>query len=127
MAIDKNWVLSINEEIVTQYGGTSGVRDYGLLESALNRADTIRHYKPTANIFELVASVSYSLIKNHPFFDGNKRVGFVVCEAMLAINDYKLEVSQDEKYQQFMAVASGVASEENLAQWLETKATKLAK
>jgi death-on-curing protein len=119
--IRKDVVLAIHKKLIAKFGGISGLRDEGLLDSALARFSMVKHYKINANLFECVAAVTYGIIKNHPFIDGNKRVGVVVCELVLLKNNYNLEATEEEKYAVFIGVASGKVTEENLSKWLSNR------
>jgi death-on-curing protein len=116
--IKKDVVLAVHKRLVAEFGGISGLRDEGLLDSALARFDMLKHYKNNVSLFECAAAVVYALINNHPFIDGNKRVGAVICELILQKNGYKLKATEKEKYVVFIGVASGKVSENDLSEWL---------
>lgn len=87
-------VLEMHRLLISRYGGASGVRDLGLLESALYRPTT-GYYR---DLVEMAAAMFESLINNHPFVDGNKRVAFFCTDVFLRLNGYKLSVLPDEAY-----------------------------
>jgi death on curing protein len=109
-------VLALHEKQVEQFGGSFGVRDLGLLESALAQPSATfggEFLHPT--IADQAAAYLYHLAKNHPFIDGNKRTAFAVTEVFLIINGYLLNFSNDETYNLVLQVAQGDISKEALA------------
>ena len=111
--------LAIHEMQIARFGGTPGVRDSGLLESALARPRNLWSYgEPAPDLVALAAAYAFGAIRNHPFLDGNKRVGYVLCRVFLLKNGRNLVGTQEEKYRTFYAVASGELSEEELAAWI---------
>ena len=110
-------VLAIHDEQLAEHGGESGVRDPGLLESALARPRH-RFAYGSASLPELAASLAYGLCRNHPFIDGNKRTSLVVAELFLHINDAELVASDEECVVTFLKLAAGELSEEELAGWV---------
>ena len=102
------------------YGGAHGVRDEGLLESALEmpKSGFGGSYFHTT-IFEMAAAYLFHLVKNHPFVDGNKRIGLGCADLFLAMNDFELILSEDEAVELTMHVASESASKEEIAKVLE--------
>lgn len=116
--IEKRLIFAIHKRLIVTFGGIDGIRDEGLLESALAHPKHKKAYDSGADIFDLTACLCYSLIKNHPFIDGNKRVGAVVCEFVLMKNGYEINASEEEKYVVFMGIAAGKVSEKELSAWL---------
>lgn len=116
--VRKELVLVVHRRQVLQHGGLLGIRDEGLLESALARPRQIFAYEPEADISRLAAAYAWSMVRNHPFVDGNKRTALVICRVFLRSNGYDLAASAEEKYAVFMGIASGLVSEEEFAQWL---------
>lgn len=115
----QNVVYAIHRRQIAEHGGLEGVRDHGLLESALTRPQNIYYFKqPTPNIAELGAAYAYGIVSNHPFIDGNKRTAFVVCRLFLMLNGVGLFASESQKYQIFMQLAAGEISENELASWI---------
>lgn len=113
-------VLDIHQILIEQLGGMSGVRDEGLLESALSQPKAsffgeLLH--PT--IHEQAAAYLYHLAKNHPFLDGNKRTAYGAMEAFLRLNGYNLALSNEESYNMVIQVAQGEMSKEELTSLLE--------
>jgi len=115
--IDKRVVLAIHEEQIAEHGGATGLRDEGLLESALARPINRSTYGKT-NVADLAAAYGYGLIRNHPFIDGNKRISLVVTELFLMLNGYELTASDAECLERFLELAEGSLSEEEFADWL---------
>ena len=111
-------VLAIHQRQIAEHGGTDGVRDIGLLESALARPLNIQAYEPDANIASLAAAYAFGIVKNHPFLDGNKRTGYVVMETFLVLNGGQLITEPVDKYHTFIALADGSLSEDALAAWI---------
>ena len=114
-------VLAIHRRQIAEHGGIEGVRDNGLLESALRKPQNLYYYeKPKPDIASLAASYAYGIIKNHPFIDGNKRTAFVVSMLFLRINDIILIASGEDKYKMFIELAAGNLIEEHLAEWIRS-------
>jgi death-on-curing protein len=113
-------VLYLHQLVIERSGGSHGLCDQGALESALAQPrmtfDQIDLYPTLA---AKTAALGYSLIQNHPFIDGNKRVGHAAMEAMLGLNGYEITAPVDEQEQVVLEVASGQTSREGLAEWLE--------
>ncbi|MCB1233645.1 MAG: type II toxin-antitoxin system death-on-curing family toxin [Verrucomicrobiae bacterium] len=117
-------ILSIQDELLNRFGGLSGIRDEGLLESALARPEQLFHYgRPT--VFELAASYSMGLVKNHPFLDGNKRIGFMAAYTFLGANDWELDAPEEEAVERTLALAAGAIGETEYAAWLERSSVPL--
>jgi death-on-curing protein len=118
--IGREITLVYHELQLAEHGGTSGVRDLGLLESALAKPRNLFAYSEGALIMpRLAASYAFGIAGNHPFIDGNKRTAMVVAFAFLELNGYEVLASQEEAYFAFLAVANGETTEEELAKWLE--------
>jgi death-on-curing protein len=122
------WVLLevvyiVHEESLAQYGGSSGIRDQGLLESALARPRNLfASCKPT--IFELAASYAFGLVQNHPFSDGNKRTAFVVAASFLELNGWRIGASEGDAAVQTLALAAGELTEDEFASWLKVNSQR---
>lgn len=123
------WVLdelvpAIHQRQLAEHGGDTGVRDAGLLSSALARPQQLFAYGgPQVTIAQLAAAYAAGIAHNHPFVDGNKRTAFVVCMLFLRLNGLALDASQEEKYQTFLALAAGGLAESALAVWIEQHIT----
>lgn len=115
--VDKRVLLLLHEESLAEHGGGSGLRDEGLLDSALARPLNLAHYgKP--DVANLAASYGVGLTKNHPFVDGNKRAAFLAVGLFLALNGYRLHASQAEATLAVLAAAAGDMAESDLADWI---------
>ena len=112
-------VSAIHQRQIAEHGGADGIRDADLLESALNKPKNLFAYNKKVAAAELAASYAYGIARNHPFIDGNKRTAFVVCRLFLKLNGHDIQVSQLEKYETFMHLASGNITESKLAEWIE--------
>ncbi|MBL8519596.1 MAG: type II toxin-antitoxin system death-on-curing family toxin [Betaproteobacteria bacterium] len=124
MAVRWNWVdrqvlLLLHDESLADHGGLSGIRDEGLLDSALARPQNLAAYgKPSVS--ELAASYTVGLAKNHAFVDGNKRAAFLAMGLFLFANGYRLTASQADATATMLAVAAGELAEDELAAWIRT-------
>lgn len=110
---------AIHDEAVYEFGGFAGLRDAGLLESALDRPRNLLAYKPRSSIFELAAALCVGIAKNHPFNDGNKRTALLATRAFLYLNGQELEPSQEDEVATLVAVADGSLDESALAIWIK--------
>ena len=120
------WVLleavkAIHNRQIAEHGGTTGVRDSELLESALAKPKNIYLYsKSKSSIPSLASSYAYAISKNHPFLDGNKRVALVVSIAFMKLNGWRILASQEILYTTFWNLAAGKISEDELLHWFES-------
>jgi death on curing protein len=116
-------VLMLHEQSLAQFGGSAGIRDEGLLDSALSKPQNLFAYgKPS--LFDLAASYAFGLVKNHPFIDGNKRAGFVVAVLFLELNGYKFQAAEVDAALRTLALAAGELSEADFAEWLKTNSKR---
>ena len=115
--IDKQLLITLHDESLLLHGGASGIRDDGLLDSALNRAVNLALYSEP-DFAELAAAYGVGLAKNHAFVDGNKRVVFLAVGLFLGLNGYKLIANQKDATQTMLAVASGEMQEVDFAGWI---------
>jgi death on curing protein len=123
--LQKAVVLAIHEDQLTEHGGGVGVRDAGLLESALARPENLAAYgKP--DVADLAAAYGYGISRNHAFIDGNKRTGFVAVELFLELNGHELAASDADCVMTMLAVASGDITETQFAAWLREHVAKKA-
>lgn len=119
--IDQRLALAIHDRQLAEHGGSAGVRDGNLLESALARPQQLHHYgDPQPDLADLAASLTYGLARNHPFVDGNKRTAFVCCHVFLVLNGVELAAAAEDKYRTILALAEGLMSEQDFANWLRT-------
>lgn len=118
--IEKRVVLAYHDMQLAEHGGSSGVRDEGLLESALARPQNFAAYANEApSLYRLSAAYAFGIAKNHPFVDGNKRTALVVAIAFLERNGVTFTATQEETYLTFYDLAAGKISEDELADWFE--------
>ncbi len=110
-------VIAIHDEQLRIFGGPPGIRDQGLLESALARALNKRAYG-TDDLAELAAAYGFGLSRNHAFVDGNKRIAFLAIVTFLGLNDIDFLVPEADAVVIMLGVASGEVSEESLARWI---------
>ncbi len=116
-------VLALQEELLSQFGGSAGIREEHLLDSALARPQHLLAYgKPS--IFDLAASYGFGLMKNHPFVDGNKRIGFTVAVLFLEINGYRFRATEANAVVRTLALAAGEMSEAAYDGWLKANAKR---
>ena len=123
MAKEPQWValsvvLAIHDEQLAEHGGGAGLRDEGLLESALSRPRNLFSYE-NADMPQLAAAYAYGICKNHPFVDGNKRTSLVVAELFLALNGLGLDATDLECVELWRSVAAGDVDEQALALWFK--------
>jgi len=115
--VRRSVILAAHAEQLVEHGGSPGIRDSGLLDSALARPLNRAAYgKPDAA--ELAAAYAYGLATNHPFVDGNKRTAFIALELFLALNGYRFAAGDAESAMSLLAVAAGTMKEEALASWI---------
>ena len=126
---EPNWlvrevVLAIQGELLNRFGGLAGIRDEGLLDSAINKPKNLFAYgQPT--LFELAASYATGLVKNHPFLDGNKRIGFMAAYVFLGANGWSLEATEEEAVLETLALAAGESTESDYAVWLAKNSVEM--
>ncbi|WP_337188259.1 type II toxin-antitoxin system death-on-curing family toxin [Phenylobacterium sp.] len=123
--LDKALLLALYEDVVAASGGAFGVRDEGLLESALQRPLNRRHYEGVQDIPALAATYAVAIARNHPFIDGNKRVAFIALGQFLDDNGLALTATDDDATQAMLAVATGELDEMQLADWLRPRTSPL--
>ena len=121
--VDPRAILAIHDEQLAEHGGGSGLRDQGLLESALARPINLAAYEDP-DVAALAASYTVGLAKNHPFVDGNKRTAFVALELFLALNGHELMAGDADCVVTMLAVAAGDIEEAELAEWIRQNVTK---
>jgi death on curing protein len=115
--VDRRALELLHDESLAEHGGASGLRDEGLLESALARPLNLAAYgQPDAH--DLAAAYGVGLAKNHPFVDGNKRAAFLAVGLFLALNGWRLTASQADATLTMLAVAAGQTDDATFARWL---------
>jgi death-on-curing protein len=121
--LDRSDCLAIHEMMLAQHGGLAGVRDEGLLESALAKPQNLFAYgSPT--LAELAASYAAGIVHNHPFLDGNKRTGFMLAATFLELNGLVFTATEESVVEQTLALAAGELKETGYAAWLKANSRK---
>lgn len=124
--IYRETVLTLHEQLLAAFGGSVGIRDPGLLDSALARPENLFAYaKP--DVFGLAASYGFGLVKNHPFVDGNKRTAFAVAVLFLEVNGYRFEAGEADATVRTLALAAGDLHEADYAAWLKANSRRARK
>jgi death-on-curing protein len=118
--IRQDVVLGLHEEALMLHGGPEGIRDPGLLDSALARPKNLFAYSPqTPSLAQLAAAYAKGIIANHPFADGNKRAAFIVSATFLRLNGLTLTAAKEGRVLTFWSLADGSLTEEQLSLWFE--------
>jgi len=116
-------VITIHQILIEKFGGATGIRDRGLLESSVLRPfstfDSKELYPTTV---EKAAAIAESIIKNHPFTDGNKRIGYTLMRLFLLNDGIDISATEDEKYSFIIQIAEGKLSFEEIKMWIKSKA-----
>lgn len=116
-------IIAIHEVQLAEHGGGTGVRDAGLLDSALGKPQQLNNYgEPPPDAAALAASYGYGISRNHPFIDGNKRTDYVAAELFLRLNGWRLNADDASCVVTMLAVAAGDITEEAFAAWLRAHA-----
>lgn len=116
--IDKSALTHLHDRDLELHGGLSGIRDSGLLDSALDRPLNRLAYEPHSTLAQLAASYGFGIARNHPFVDGNKRAAFLAIGVFLAINGMNFKPTQVDATQKILSLAAGDLSEAALAEWI---------
>src|SRR6266852_6285151 len=115
-------VIAIHSRQISEHGGGEGLRDAGLLSSALARPRNLLAYtKPRPDLAALAAAYAFGIARDHPFVDGNKRTALVAMRTFLLLNEVDLKASQDEKYLSIRSLAQGKLTEAELADWIRQR------
>ncbi len=124
--IPKNIIIYLYEQLIRTYGGLHGISDEDLLDSSIEQPKaTFGEKYLHDSIIEMAAAYGYSLCKNHPFVDGNKRIALVAMDIFLQRNGFEIIADEKATYNIIMELASGKLSKEPLAEWLEKNTTAL--
>ena len=116
--LSRTVVGAIHNDQLREHGGLTGVRDENVLESALARPQQKWQYFERTDLSMLAAAYAFGLVKNHPYRDGNKRIGFLAMVTFLGMNGHELEATDAEVVDEFTALAAGGISEEALTDWI---------
>ena len=122
--INRGALLLLHQEAIAEHGGSSGLRDSGLLDSALARPRNVFAYKPESSLAELAAAYGFGLVKNHPFVDGNKRIAFIAVDLFLHLNGNGLVAQQADQIRAMLGLAASEISEEDFVAWIQTHVRK---
>ena len=129
--MDYKWItrdiaLAAHGRSLRDHGGAEGIRDEGMLESALARPQNLAAYRDP-DAFELAAALGYGLAKNHPFVDGNKRTAFLCVYTFLGLNGFELNADESEAAAITLDLASGEVSEKEFSTWLKANSSPIKK
>jgi death on curing protein len=122
--LPKGAILAMHERQLAEHGGGTGMRDEGLLESALQRPENKLLYG-IPDVADIAAAYAYVIARNHPFADGNKRTALVASRTFLLYNGYQITASKEDRLNTFLALADGSLSEEALAAWFRSHLLKM--
>ncbi len=115
--VKEDAILAVHDRLLAVHGGATGIRDRGLLDSAMARPQNLAAYG-APDVFQLAAAYAGGIVHNHPFVDGNKRAGFMAAFIFLSRNGWDLSASEVEATRTMLSLAAGKTSEEELAVWL---------
>ena len=121
--VNREECLAIHEMMLAQHGGLAGVRDDGLLDSALSKPRNLHAYGSPSRP-ELAASYAAGIILNHPFLDGNKRTGFMIAAVFLEVNGFTLTATEESVVENTLALAAGRLKQSGYASWLKANSRK---
>lgn len=122
--LDGRDARAVHERSLMLHGGAAGVRDEGLLESALARPQQLAAYGDSADVIDLAAAYTYGIVKNHPFVDGNKRTGFVIGILFLELNGALFTASEAAATQAVIGLAAGTLDDAGYAAFLRENVTR---
>ena len=115
-------ILTIHQRQIAEHGGSGGLRDRGLLTSAVARPQQLLSYgQPSPDLASLAASYAYGIARNHPFVDGNKRTALVAARTFLLLNGVNVQAAQIDKWLTFLRLAEGAITEAELGEWLRSR------
>lgn len=114
---------AIHNDQLREHGGLPGVRDENALESALARPRQRWHHAPDADLATTAAAYAFGLVRNHPYRDGNKRIGFLALVTFLGVNGLDCDAPESEVVAEILLLADGKVSEQQLAEWIRIHAT----
>jgi death-on-curing protein len=116
--IDERDALALHDRLLALEGGAPGLRDKGLLQSALARPQQLRAYGDKPDLIQMAAAYTAGIVRDHPFIDGNKRTGFVVGVLFLELNGYRFLASEEDAAQAVLSLAAGKVKEAAFAEWM---------
>ncbi|MDI9635849.1 type II toxin-antitoxin system death-on-curing family toxin [Oscillatoria amoena NRMC-F 0135] len=118
-------VIEIHRQLITEHGGTAGIRDSGLLSASLARPKNLFVYAKTVSLFDLAAAYAYGLAKNHAFVDGNKRIALAIIDVFLRLNGYELIAPESEAVIKIINLVEGIDNQESICDWIQSNSQKL--
>lgn len=118
--VRRDVVLASHREMISTHGGSAGIRDEGLLDSALARPENLYVYDENSDLFTLAAAYAFGIVKNHAFIDGNKRAAFLTAYVFLLRNGIEMNATEADATKQTLALARGEKSQEDYADWLRS-------
>jgi death on curing protein len=125
--IDERDALALHSRLLALHGGAGGLRDRGLLQSALARPQQQYAYAETSDIIDMATAYTAGIVRNHPFVDGNKRTGFVVGILFLELNGYRFVASEEDAAQAVLKLADGTLDEADYNAFLRGNAVRKKK
>jgi len=117
-------VLALHGRLLALHGGAGGVRDLALLQSALARPRQHRTYADDPDIPRLAAAYTFGIVRNHPFVDGNKRMGFLIGVLFLELNGYRFNATEEDSTQAVIDLAAGLIDKTSFAAWIRANAQR---
>lgn len=123
--ISREVIVATQESLLERFGGLAGIRDEGMLDSALHRPQHLAAYG-THDLFALAAAYAAGIVRNHPFIDGNKRAGFMAAYIFLGANGWDLRAPEEEVVERTLGLAAGAIEAEEYAVWLQASCSPLA-
>ena len=126
---EPNWIeereaLALHDRLLALDGGPAGVRDAGLLQSALARPRQLQSYGDDADVIDMAAAYLVGIVRNHPFVDGNKRTGFLASVLFLEINGYRFTATEESAAQAVIGLAAGRLNETEIAVWIRENVSR---
>jgi len=122
--IEATDIMALHERLLVFYGGAAGLRDEGLLQSAIARPQQLLAYGEAVDVIDMATALTGGLVKNHPFLDGNKRIGFLAGILFIELNGYRFNAPEDAAAEAVMALAAGGMDEAGYAAFLREHVTK---
>ncbi len=121
---DESFVLAVHDEQIREHGGLDGLRDRGLLASALAKPQQLAAYG-APDAADLASAYAFGVARNHPFLDGNKRTAFVLAETFLNLNGYVLPATDEDCYLTMIRLAAGELTQEEFAAWVRNNMARI--
>jgi death-on-curing protein len=122
--LDQRALVLLHAESLAEHGGPWGLRDEAALESALARPKNVYSYERNADMARLAAAYGFGLVRGHPFYDGNKRAGFLAIGVFLELNGFEFQVEEVNATKTIVDLAAGKLSEKALAEWIRARMTR---